>query len=362
MKQFFIGCLLLLALGSYGQATADPALNQINITDNAGIDINEFALPLSGIYTLQVPILNLNTTTGLPAGTCKVKIGLGSKLVLDPDFNLANTNTSNFFSWTAVEQGGQVQITGDLVANLPANYNVTLTVRVKGSVLGNSTITTNFLVTNHNTPITLSDENPSNNTSFMPYTITLPVPVDFTGITARREACNINVQFAAENEINVARYEIEASKDGINYNKIGQLPANRSINYQYLFALSPATEAPVLRIRVKSVDLDGKLQYTPVVTVKANCSGDLAVQLYPNPLPQQKTRLTIEAVSGQMNGATTIVLLDATGRVLRTSMVNLVNAQQFNYDTGVLPAGQYILKLHNINAAEQPVVLRFQKM
>jgi hypothetical protein len=117
-----------------------------------------------------------------------------------------------------------------------------------------------------------------------------------------------------------------------------------------------------LRIRVKSVDWDGKFQYTPVVTVKGNCHGDFGIQLYPNPLPQQNTKLTIEALSGQFNGLTNIWLLDATGRVLRTGTVNLVNAQQLNYDAGALPPGQYLLKLQTLDAATAPVVLRFQKM
>ncbi len=362
MKHFFFCCLIFLSMGSYGQSFADPAFAQVNITDNAGADINEFALPLGGVYTLAVPILNLSTTTALPAGSCKVKIGLGSKLILDPDFNLGNTTTSGFFSWTATEQGGQVQLTGDLITNLPAGYNTVMLIKVKGSVLGNSTITSNFLVTNHNTPTILSDEDPSNNTSFMPYTIVLPIPVDFTGIKARRDVCNINVQFSAENEINVARYEVEASKDGIGFSTIGQVAANRSINYQYLFAISAATESAALRIRVKSVDWDGKFQYTPVVTVRANCKGDLAVQLYPNPLPQQKTKLTIDAVSGQFNGRYTIVLSDALGRVLRTGTVDLTNTQQWVYDAGHLAAGHYILQVQSAATGDKPLVLRFQKL
>jgi len=362
MKHFFLLCFVLITLGGYSQVIADPAFDQINITDNIGNDIDEFALPLGGVYVLRVPIRNLNTITGLPTGSCKVKIGLGSKLIMDPDFNLNGTNTSSFFDWTAVEQGGQVQLTGELKTDLPPGYNVTLLLRVKGNLLGSSTITTNFLVTNHNTAITLSDEDPSNNISFMPYTVVTTIPVDFTGISARKEGCNVNVQFSAENELNVDRYEIEVSKDGTHYTKMGQVPANRSINYQFAFALTAAIESPVLRIRVKSVDRDGKVQYTPIITVKGSCSGSLAVQLFPNPLLQHKTTLTIEALSGRLNGLTTVVLMDATGRVLRNSTVNLVNAQQFTYDAGALPAGQYLLRLQGLDTVDAPVVLRFQKM
>ncbi len=359
-KILLLSLLALSAATGFSQVIADPALNQIAITDNATVNLNELQLPQSSIVFLRVPILNLNNVNGLPAGTCKVKIGLGSKLALDPTFDLAATNTSAYFTWTADNSDGQVQLTGDLIADLPAGYNVTVFFRVAGTILGNSTITTNFLVTNHNSPVNLSDENPANNTSFLPYTVIAPIPVNFTGIAARKEDCSIRVNFGAEGEINVARYEIEASRDGIQYTKMGQLPANRSINYQYLFPITDAIKAPLLYIRVKSVDLDGRTQYTEVRTVRGSCEENGNIILFPNPLPQEKQEVTIKTTKGLFNGRIVLTLLDIAGRVIRSQTITLANVQQFGYPTGHLAAGQYLLKLQE-QTTETPVVLRFQK-
>jgi Secretion system C-terminal sorting domain len=317
-------------------------------------------LPLDGIVRLNVPLFNLNSVNALPAGSCKIKIGLGSKLVLNPDFDLANTNTSAYFNWTVATQGGQVQLTGDLIAPLPANYSATGIFQVKGSLLGTSTVTVNFLVTNHNTPDVLSDENPNNNTTFLPYTIVNTIPVNFTGINVKKEGCFIKVNFSAENEVNVSHYEIEASKDGIYYTKMAQTAATQRINYNSSFLLTDAVKAPLLAVRVKSVDKDGRVQFTETKTVKGTCDGNLAVSLYPNPLPQQQTTVTIRAEDGIFNGNLSVSLTDITGKLLGNKNIALNNARQFTYETGYLAAGQYLIKIQG-NDGDAPVVLRFQK-
>jgi hypothetical protein len=359
-KILLLGILLFVGILGFSQVLADPALNQINITDNANVDVNEFELPQGGVVVLRVPLLNLNTTNALPSGSCKVKIGLGSKLVLDPGFDLNTTNTSSFFNWTAETVGGQVQLTGDLKADLPAGYDVTTFFNVRGSVLGNSTVTTNFLVTNHNSILNLSDENPANNTSFLPYTVVAVIPVNFTGITARQEDCNVNVNFTAEGEINVGRYEIQVSQNGTQYTTVGQLAANNRINYRFSFPITDAIKAPLLYIRVKSVDLDGRTQYTEVRTVNGSCEADKTILLFPNPISQNQQTLTVRATNGSFRGNVNVTLLDVAGRILRTQALVLNNQQQFEYKTGILAAGQYMLKLTEGNNT-QPIVLRFQK-
>jgi Secretion system C-terminal sorting domain len=361
MKNLLYTLLLILSAKGYSQVVfADPALNQTTIITVSGAPQDETALPLDGVVQLSLPILNLNNINALPAGSCKVKIGLGSRLALDPAFDLNNTNTSNFFAWTSIEQGGQVQLTGDLIAPLPANFSVNGIFRVKGSLLGSSTVTINFLVTNHNTPDVLSDENPNNNTSFLPYTVVNPIPVNFTGINIKKQDCSIQVNFSAENEVNVSHYEIEASRDGRTYTSMGRTTADNSINYSYLFPLADAIKAPLIQVRVKSVDKDGKVQYTETKTVKGTCDGDLAISLYPNPMPRQQTTLTIRAEEGIFNGRLSVSLCDITGKVLSNSTINLNNTSQFNYETGYLAAGQYLIKIQSMNGGA-PVVLRFQK-
>ena len=360
-----LSCLFLLSTKANSQVIADPALQNLFVRTVTNSSIDENLLPLDYVIELKVPILNLNLLNALPAGSCKIKIGLGSKLILDPNFDLNNTNTSEYFNWTAITEGGQVQLTGDLKSILPAKFDSICEFRVKGSLPGSSTITTNFLITNHNTIRILSDENPSNNSSSLPYTVVASqggtTPVTFTGLVVKNERCSIKVNFSTENEINVKQFEIETSKDGRNFITMGKLASNSRINYAFSFPLTDNNKASIIYVRIKSVDMDGRFQYADTRTVKGICNEKLAVSLFPNPATKSNTELTLRANTGIFNGKIAITLMDINGKTLNQQELNLLNADQFKLKTGLLAAGQYIIKITG-SEIDSPVVVRFQQL
>lgn len=167
--------LLAIGLNSNAQrasVTADAKLGIISLVDDFGIAINANEITADKVIKLKVPVQSDNHGKALPAGSAKIKIGLGSKLALDPTFSISSVELSNYFAWSFSDNGGQVQICGELVNALPASVtDVVLTFKVKALAKGNSTITANFLVTNHNGAIILSDENGDNNASFLAYRV-----------------------------------------------------------------------------------------------------------------------------------------------------------------------------------------------
>ncbi len=346
MKKVLLPLLLLLNSAAFCQVTADPALSPILIKTLSNTTISQFQLPKDGVTSLKIPIYNLNLSNQLPAGTCKIKINLGSKLILDPQFALAGVNTSNYFFWTAVASGGQVQITGDLIAQLPANFADTASFNVIGNILGSSTITTNFLVTNHNSPITLSDENGSNNTSSLPYTI-IPsiVPVTFTNITATQKECSFMVDFNIENQINVDRYEIELSSDFNSFEKMGSLAATATNNYSYRFIVPEKYQVPVCLVRIKAIDKDGKFLYSEIKKLSGVCTTKSTVFVYPNPVPVNTKSIFIEKSNEVFNGSYSIYLIDYTGKQIQQKEITLINISKFSYQIGDVASGQYLIRL-----------------
>ncbi len=175
VKCMLFAGLLIASTGSYAQrpaVTADPELGKIVLTDQTGFPIDANQIQPDQVINLRIPVLNDGHGQALPAGSCKIKIGFGSKLVLDPQYNINNTALSNYFKWSSVTIDGQLQVTGDLVAALPANITeVNVSFKVMASVEGKSTITANFLITNHNTSAVLSDEDGANNASSLQYRI-----------------------------------------------------------------------------------------------------------------------------------------------------------------------------------------------
>lgn len=158
---------------------ADPKLQAMVITDFNGNTLDPANLQANQLVKLKLPVACDNHGKILPAGSCKIKIGLGSKLMLDPGFDLNNAGMGNYFSWTVAEDGGQFQVTGELVNPLPVSVTaVDLSFRLKVKEEGNSAITANFLITNHNSTAVLSDENGANNATAISYKVANTLPVD----------------------------------------------------------------------------------------------------------------------------------------------------------------------------------------
>jgi len=177
LKGLFMSGLLLASLGCFAQVQrtaviADAKLGTIAITDMTGDVLDAENIQQEQLLKLTIPVGNTNHGVALPAGSSKIKIGFGSKLGLDPNFDLNSTTANSYFKWSSTESGGQFQLTGELIKALPADVNtLDLAVRVKAITEGKSTITANFLITNHNTASVLSDEDGSNNASFLSYRV-----------------------------------------------------------------------------------------------------------------------------------------------------------------------------------------------
>lgn len=173
LKAALVAGPLCMGLNSFAQRAAvmaDVNLGAVKITDEYGIASDSNLVPVNRAMLLQIPVLNDNHGKAIPAGSAKIKIGLGSKLELDPTFNLNTAGLNSAFRWTSEVSGGQVMITGELINDLPASVTgATVVFRVKATETGRSTVTANFLITNHNTAVILSDENGSNNAASLAY-------------------------------------------------------------------------------------------------------------------------------------------------------------------------------------------------
>lgn len=182
-KALVVSGLLLATLNGIGQdrsaVIADPKLGNMELYDFDGhrLDVNN--LRADQLLKLKVPVACDNHGKILPAGSCKIKIALGSKLVLDPGFNITDAGMSNYFKWTATENAGELLLAGELINPLPVNVNAfDLSFRLKVKEEGNSAVTANFLITNHNTVAVLSDENGTNNASAIAYKVGTKLPND----------------------------------------------------------------------------------------------------------------------------------------------------------------------------------------
>jgi hypothetical protein len=112
------------------------------------------------------------------------------------------------------------------------------------------------------------------------------LPVKFTSIKGNQSGKNIALEWTVGNEINISKYEIEKSSDGINFIRISTMQAVganlSSTNYNFLD--QEATMGNNF-YRVKSIEQTGSSAYSNIVVVRiSGKTGSLGV--YPNPVKE----------------------------------------------------------------------------
>lgn len=361
---FLLGLFLFLS-SSHAQVpvSADPGVGSFDITTMAGVPVNANALVKNIVYKLKLFILNGDQVNAIPPNTVEIRIGLGSKMILNPSFNLAAAPFFNYFTWTSSTVGSQVQISGVLHTALPPNFAEELEFEVKPSLQGNSTVSGNFLVVNNNPNFILSDYN-SNNFASMSYSVAPEgnLPVSVSKFAAVNKDCKIQVSWTSEQEQNLARYEIEGSKDGVNFFKLGEVSAQGNRDYSQQILLTEAIKAPVLLIRLKSVDLDNSFKYTNIVAVSGTCkTGTQQVFFaYPNPV-RSNDHITIAARGDQFSGTYQFTLTDVAGRIYAVKDA-ILNAPSYRFDLSPsLAAGKYFISIRKADGSDKSVV-QFEKL
>jgi large repetitive protein len=175
-----------------GLLSADPAVGQMFFTTLADAPQTANNLLFTQAYKFNVPFYNLNQAEEVPNGTIQLRINLGSKLILDPAFNLATAPLSNFFAWTSAVVADSVIITGTQIAAIPADFDGVLTFNVRGEFSCTATASSRINIVN--TLATLADDDLQNNRATLQYN--LPVTVATTQV-------NVTCNGAANGIINV---------------------------------------------------------------------------------------------------------------------------------------------------------------
>ena len=159
----------------------------------------------------------------------------------------------------------------------------------------------------------------------LPIEITDPLRVHLNNKTAV-------LQWRTATEMNNSGFEIQRSKDGIEWERIGwqEGQGNTTTPQTYSYR-DPNPIFGTSYYRLKQVDFNGDAEYSNVVSLRYIRNG---VTVYPNPV---KERLSLHTDYGAIQQ---IVIYDSTGR-----QVNQIAKPLNNIDVSILPKGIYIIKI-----------------
>lgn len=171
------------------------------------------------------------------------------------------------------------------------------------------------------------------------------LPVEMVAFTGRLERNATKLNWTTSSEVNTAKFDVERSIDGTNFEQIGTVAASgnstRDVNYAYTDNNVSALSAPVIYYRLKINDIDGNYSYSNVVTVSlADIVGRVTVM--PNPVADE-AKITIAAFN---DGQAQWQILDNSGRVVMQNSVKLKKGtNNVVVNVNKLAAGLYFLNV-----------------
>ncbi|MFA6059820.1 MAG: T9SS type A sorting domain-containing protein [Taibaiella sp.] len=174
-----------------------------------------------------------------------------------------------------------------------------------------------------------------NSSSDLVFTDQQPLPIILLSFDAVKTSNNTAMlQWSTATEQNTSHFEVERSSDGKNFGPIGKLVAtgNATTSNSYkLPDLSPL--AGTNYYRLKTVDRDGKVDYSPVSVL--NFGSSYNILLYPNPT---QSEVTVTGVETGMQ----VDLLDAEGYLIGSYSVN---GNSLTIPVKSIASGLYILHI-----------------
>ncbi|CAN5235223.1 hypothetical protein BH09BAC2_BH09BAC2_11600 [soil metagenome] len=166
-----------------------------------------------------------------------------------------------------------------------------------------------------------------------------PIPVTLVQFKGEHVVNRGNkLTWVVTNQVNVHHYELQYSTDGQQFSSVATVAAKAAgagqISYDNLHVTYMNGNN---YYRLKSVDIDGKLQFSSIININVNQRGS-SVIVYPNPVAD-KLMINYRGVSANVN----VEILDAVGKLIYNSKTVVTNPISIPVQN--LSSGNYILRI-----------------
>jgi len=225
-----------------------------------------------------------------------------------------------------------------------ANYDGTFWRSIGGSATGSALTTGNIT----------SPSVSAFNRNFTFGSIAYTLPVKIISFTAGRTNDYTKLNWTIGSELNVARYELQRSDDGISFYTIyTQLPFNRNGTEFYAYDDKKYVSGTAF-YRLKIIDLSTQINYSPVVTVSANASGK-EFYVVTNPVDVAITLYAGSAIKGLYN----YTIVNTAGQLMQAGTVDIKNAGTYSiYLKTTITPGAYVLVVQNETNRLQKMIIK----
>lgn len=138
------------------------------------------------------------------------------------------------------------------------------------------------------------------------------LPVKLESFDGYSEKCNAQLKWSTSNEVNLSKFEVEVSKDGISFDRAGTIKPSSSNAGNYQFNTTQSSGKSYYRLKI--IDRDGSFTYSKVIPISTSCS-DKVVKVFPNPVKvDQLLSVNISGYDASVKGD----LYSSTGQFVKS--------------------------------------------
>ncbi|QHT66707.1 hypothetical protein GXP67_08565 [Rhodocytophaga rosea] len=178
-----------------------------------------------------------------------------------------------------------------------------------------------------------------------------PLPVRLLYVKGKQVSKTVVLDWATASEINNDHFEVERSVDGKNFEYIGSVQGNGTVQtlHTYNFVDVQLPNATVLYYRLRQVDTDGKYEFSEIVAVQiTSTTSELASRwsVYPNPLRGDELEIVAGDASFKTDEVYTFQLYHISGHLITTQIATVdVAVKELRRALTGASTGLYLLQI-----------------
>ena len=320
-RLFLIAAFIVCGVSSLiAQTNCDISSLGLELRNTAGSAIVA-NIPADGTGSILITIVNMGTQNVAPNicsyGTGEVTAALYFLPISSPNYYCKYNGPASFVSgkYTFTWFPSANALVGTNNVPIPAGYSnggaeLNILVPISGVKVGSFPLNFELSV------ISASGDNTTNNSFVMPVTVSSAsgsvLPVKLESIDGLGEKCNAQVKWSTSNEINLSKFEIEVSKNAVDFDRAGTIKPSSSNAGNYQFNTTQSSGKNYYRLKI--IDKDGSFTYSKVITISTSCS-DKVVKVFPNPVKlDQLLNVNISGYDASVKGD----LYSSTGQFVKT--------------------------------------------
>jgi hypothetical protein len=175
----------------------------------------------------------------------------------------------------------------------------------------------------------------------------LPVQISYFDVSNTEET-EVKITWITQSEVNTDYFEIQTSRDGLNFKKLAIQNSEGSLNQGKKYeVLSDLNKIGVHYFRIKTVDIDGRIEYSIIKQLLINASKSF-LKVIPNPIINMTT-IEVEWYSSFDQESVRCFLLDSKGKFILNQVlykgINYISLPYLQEGLYYLQASEYSGKL-----------------